>query len=364
MDSGIDSNIRGPDSSKRRELRLPWHVPNASVESFEQSLSMFRQSCDITDIGAQGLAVRVASFIHTDTRLRVSIPMPEGASVTLAGTVRWCDYTDGYHECGIMFDNPVQLERIVPRLLWTHEMLVDELSSTKVDVVHIYGSSFDESLVRVALRETPMRVTSVGTLGEARKELASADASVLYVDVRASEIDLTVLRDVLLDTCFVGALIMIGDTEDDITSGICALGDPAAKIVGDDGMAKFLGFTAEVLADWTATMNAEDLVSSLPPDRELEKMVSSYLEACRSAAEAIRPMVASEDVKGITTMLRRISGTARPLGFGTLAKLASSASEKLTETGDVNAARVELSRVRGMLLALKGTKRRSDDQAA
>lgn len=348
----------------RKENRLPWGGQTVELAIVDGHSSAGTQACSLRDISREGVALTVPTYLHTGTFVRINVPRHDGGRQDLFGHVRWCEYSNGEHRCGIDLSESIRLENFVPRDLWNEEMLVEDLAAADLTVVHLYGSALDEGIVSLALRRTPIKVVGADSIESAKAALNAESVSVLYIDVAASDLDLSELRDAMNAARYVGAVVMIGDTEDDLVGGRCVLGPPAATVLGDEAATRLLGITATVLAEWSLLPDPADCVSPLSGTPENGPILRSYVEACRTAAEALSQQVVTREPDRLISLIRRVGRTAGPLGFAALGRAATAAIGKLEATGDVSEARIELSRVRELLLAIRVSPDAAVDRAA
>jgi hypothetical protein len=306
------------------------------------------------DISRGGMRLSTQTFLHNDTLIRTRLPTINGDRIEVLGKIRWCSYADGVHVSGVMFNEPVRLDLLLPRDQWTEAMLQDDCQEVAGTILHLFASGLDQQLVSIAMRDTNAEVIPCATTGELCDAARKSGPELVVIDLRNEEVDYVKLNAGIAAAGFGGPKVYLTESVEDVIAVECVLGkaDAVFEVPVDSGILS--NKLSELLQEWQAKLGGEDaMYTTLRSDDSLAGMLDNYLAACRKAAESLSSFQQADDSDGVDRVLRQIAGTAKTFGYAVLAGHTEAALAKLASGASVAAANPEISQVRLLLGSLR-----------
>jgi CheY-like chemotaxis protein len=166
----------GAAALSRVHARWPFPNPSVPVRLIHQGGNQVDLRLACRNLSRGGIGLLHSSFMHAGTRLAVTLTPRSGGPRVVMGTVARCVHVQGViHEIGVTFDDEIRLRDYIQPDLFQAWLSYEQVQSRDLagTVLHVEPSPMDQKIVRHFLRETKVRLLSVGTADEARQAAAS-----------------------------------------------------------------------------------------------------------------------------------------------------------------------------------------------
>jgi CheY-like chemotaxis protein len=344
-----------PKNIKRDFVRWPFRRSAVPVKITHPNGISAEISVACRNISRGGMAFLHRGYLHTGTRCTVRLPHPEAGELVVDGWVARCLHRSGLiHEIGVAFS-----EEIDVRDLLRPDPLSDCFTLEKVDVENLEGSVLyvdpseaDQKIVRHFLRSTRVRVATAFTPTDAMPHLAQS-WDVIIVDSNLPEGGGAKFVHSLRERGHTGAVIVT-------TSDTSATGRRTIEAIEADAfLGKPLGQSVLIRAVAEFILGGRDAfrpsVGTLGPDHPDYQSAVGFALTLRHAAKKLEDTVRREDAATCKTLCQQLAGSAPPLGFAALGKLAADASSTLTRTMSISAS---IKQVRALIAACERARAR------
>lgn len=306
------------------------------------SQASFHVAC--RNLSSGGMSVLHSSFLHTGTRIIVTLTHVSGHSIEVEGTVARCIHIQGVcHEIGIKFSQPVDARNFVKLDLIEDAFVLEKVAPESLEgvVVYIAGTKEDETIMGHFLRDSRVRLRVANSMESALAQLDD-QTDLLICDHPVNE-----------------------QSAADIIEGLRAQGrtHPAIIVAADTSpgaRAKFV--QAEIstflpkpleqntlmraLAEFMASdKDMGAAFSSLPRNHPNMSKLDGFIKEANAQGVEIEKAIRDNDYPNARKLVGHMLKVAPTMGFHKLAQVAQLADQALNSTMSVEESRSQLGRL-------------------
>jgi len=348
---------------ERQFVRWPYRL--GAIELIIELATGARTSMYVAtrNISRGGICILHCAYIHPGIRCEVVLHLEGESSQSVPGIIHRCTHACGrVHEVGIEFDEQISTRNLLglDPLNESYSLECVEPSRLQGEVLIVAQTDIEREILTVMLEDTKLVLNSANNI-EDSLTLVSKGCDLIVADYYIGDetgTDLTrQLRGSGLD---MPVIIMTSDKSemrldeirDSQASGI--LSKPITKDRLYQAIAEFLHADGDGGPLYT-TLSERDITYSI-----LGKFYIDIKKMTHSLGTALR----SDDKNECVDICRTLSGTASPLGFGTISELATIADRQLTQCDTLRGAVPEIRaliaacrRIKADAVTLKAIKR-------
>ncbi|MCC6676750.1 MAG: response regulator [Phycisphaerales bacterium] len=320
---------------KRGFVRWPFRsasVPLRLMQPGSCVASELRVAC--RNLSAGGMSVLHNSYLHTGSKVVVTLPHPADGPVELEGTVNRCRHVRGVvHEIGIQFKKSIQARDFVRLDPFSDCFSLENVKAEDLKgvMVHLDDSAMDQKLVRHFLRETRIRLRSTSDAAEAM-QFAREGCDLILTDYYLEGMDgAAFVAQVRAEGIGVPVILATSDTSMVTRSRLSELNVNAflTKPISQNILMRAI---AEFMMDGAASGAP---TSSLPREHPNHALVAGFVEQLRLYARQLAEIEARDDAAACRTVCLQIKGSAPAVGFEMIAELADEAVKAVTASMSV-----------------------------
>jgi len=316
---------------KRRYARYPYWGNPIMIEMSQPSGSPTRLLYTARDISPGGIGVLHLAYTHLGTRCVVHLPKLNGSIDQILGTVVLCTHLQGtVHQIGLKFDHDIEVGEYV--LLSDSDMRrFEQIKHSELwgRILYAEAMASDRRIFEHFLKETRLEITHADN-AEQFLEKAADGFTAIVLDYHLADQDAPKLIVAARERGALCPLIVIS-ADDSAAKRSAAHGAGAAtfltKPLSANTLINALAEFTMVGPDGNKALSSDTASCRLSPDDPLRELVPDYLSDLQTMAKAIEQ--ATGDAKAIANLCMRIAGSAQPMGFPSITKLAGSARQMI-----------------------------------
>lgn len=318
-------------SAKRTFTRLQFRNPSLQLNIIHPGGSTAHLRVVCRNISRSGIGVLHNSFMHANTRCTVHIPTNNGAIERLEGTIVRCSHITGrIHELGMLFDEPIRIEKYTeldPSTGITSFECVnpEEIRGTAVALL---ASEIEARMLGHFLTDSQLSLKITENPDEGAAHIAEGCDIVL--------VDLTVpcAEEMALAARQASTGLPIIAIAPDSSRETKAL----AKAMGIGGL-----LTKPLKSDRLLSMLAECLLTtgsletSLAEESDLSpELVSACIDQLHAIVLQLRNAAEGEDPMQCYALCQQIKATCQPVGLPEVNEAADRAAATLSQSKSLN----------------------------
>ncbi|MDX2197820.1 MAG: response regulator [Phycisphaerae bacterium] len=326
LDRDTDAGAGGDHG--RKEERFRYRVRELHLELAEPGGGFRGYQCPTRNISSHGLALLMSHFVYPGTACRVTLVSLHNHRATHTGKVVRCRYLPGtarLHDCGIIFDQPINVGLFHRGAQPTRILVADDEKA-------------QHKLIESMLKsEKNTKVVAVSDGEAALEKLRNEQFDIALIDINMPKMD--------------GLAVAQACRE-------AAIGTPLAAFTADsapDSRTKCMqaGFdtwlakplTSGSLTTLIRSLKSEPLISSLIHDRNLLDVIDTFVDAVQARIEDMQTALGESDWPLMQRQLRSLSIDASGAGFDSIAMAADELLGVLGDQPDLASVRAKLSGV-------------------
>lgn len=282
------------------------------------------RSCYIActrNISRGGVGALMCSFLHEKSRCQAIF---ENTGTTACGRVVRCRHIErNIHEIGIQFDQDIDPRPLVDPTLWSALELdkVDVGALGAATVLYVGGTELDRELFKFQLMSTGWDIRTAAAPGPVLDAVRTDHIDAIVCDLDLAQQDRHAMIERCRRTGFSGALIAI-------TGDIAERHHELARRAGASAvMTKPV--TEEILiamivqaVDKERSQVRGPLHSTRANDARLRPLIVQFVDQAHRLARELRAALREENVLKARDVCTTLRGSATPMGFDVIAKLA------------------------------------------
>lgn len=332
----LDSKGEAPEARRKRGfVRWPFRLASLPLKVMQPGsciASELRVAC--RNLSAGGMSVLHNSYLHTGSKVVVTLEHPAHGPVELEGTVSRCRHVRGVvHEIGIRFKQSIQAREFVRLDPFADCFSLESVHAEELKgvMVHLDDSEMDQKLVRHFLRETQIRLRTTAHAQEAIR-YAREGCDLILADYYLDGMDgAQFVGQLRAEGINVPVILATSDTSMVTRARLSELSVNAflTKPISQDILMRAI---AEFMMEG-GTSGAP--TSSLPREHPNYALVAGFVEQLRAYAKQLADIEARDDAAACRTACLQIKGSAPALGFDAIADLAEEAVKAVTASMSV-----------------------------
>lgn len=345
MDAGGDS---AEARRKRGFVRWPFRAPSLPMKLMQPGSCVASElRVAARNLSAGGMSVLHNSYLHTGSKVVVTLEHATDGPVELEGAVSRCRHVRGVvHEIGIRFKKSIQVREFVRLDPFSDCFSLENVKAEDLHgvLVHLDDSAMDLKLVQHFLRETKVRLRSTSDAAEAL-QFAREGCDLILTDYFLSgKEEGKFVAELRAEGIGIPVILAASDAGTVARSRLSELG-VNAFLTKPISQAILMRAIAEFMVEGAASGAPK---SSLPANHPNYALVAGFVEELRTYAKQLAETEAKNDAAQCRTLCLQIKGSAISLGFESIATLADevvkavSASMSVTESS---------ARLRGLISA-------------
>ena len=327
----LDADSDSRAASKRDFVRWPFRRASIDVHVIQPGGTHTQLRLACRNLSRGGMSLLHSAYVHTGTRVVVTLPHAKLRAVDVAGAVVRCTHRGGVvHEVGIKFDHPIDARQFVSLDPTQEAFSLERVDPSRLTgaLVVISESQTDQRLLQHFLRETQVRIRQARDL-EQGKAFAQDASDLIICDSHltgATGLDfINQLRTAGVQTPII---FMTADTSPQARGratqvpGVVLL----AKPLNQD---RVLRAVAEFLSS-EAQSPGSGYLCTLSKDDPSHMLVESYVRELRTYAGKLAEAFRGNDAETCERLCMQIKGSAPTMGFNLLGELAEKAARMVT----------------------------------
>lgn len=169
----IEASAHGSGHDPRRShVRWQFRKTALPMQVFHAGSSATTIQVACRNMSSVGMSVFHSSFLHSGTRVVVSLTDIVGNTVKVEGTIVRCSHVRGIcHELGVKFKHPIEARNFVKLDPFAEGFNLEKVNPQSVEgtVLYVDGSEMGQSLLKHFLRETRTRLRIAANVEEAAR---------------------------------------------------------------------------------------------------------------------------------------------------------------------------------------------------
>lgn len=355
--ASLDNNDR-PGKPGRAFLRWPFRRTTVPVHITHPSGQQVRIELACRNLSRGGMSLLHASFLHTGTRLTVTLRDGMGQVRELESTVVRCRHCVGMvHEIGVRFDEPIDIRDFMPAEPLAERFALEAVDPTKLEGVIAWSgaAAMDQMIMRHLIRRTRLTMAVAPTFAQPWSELTAVlrGAKAILIDDAGPQSDVVGQIQAIRGARVNAPIIVLTFDRGQISR------QRLAQVPADEFLAKPLteDRLLRALAEFLVLGRSSDASAVEPALRTAAREhLESFASELARAIEDLERLMQSADAIGAFASCQALKGTAACLGFTSIARLADRAGAAVASGMSIPAASEELralvrdcQRIRGQL---------------
>jgi DNA-binding response OmpR family regulator len=345
LDAADQANAKA--KQRRKYERLKYRCGPIGVDLAHPGGSSSKVNVFMRNLSAGGACCVISGFVHPGTRCTVHLTNVMGRPAGVKGVVRWCTHVQGrMHQMGMTFVTPID-----PRqYLNTAECREGAAASTSGQLVparilYIDDESLGRELIKMSLRNSPMRVDCADSPAEARAALSRDLYDVIITDLHlGDEMAFDLIRSIRTGGFRGPILVLTVDTSSGAARHAVEAGADEVIRKPYDAGSLLLRVTHQIRSRNMPTGD-EPIYSQVEDVLSLTEPVLNYIEEARRKLPLLDRALQSNDVPLARSVCEALMATGTGFGFPIITETASLAMWTVNETNSVTEARDELRRL-------------------
>jgi CheY-like chemotaxis protein len=297
------------------------------------------------NLSSNGVGFLYTSYLHTGTRVEVTLKRRLGGEDVIHGKVVFCAHVAGvFHQVGVRFN-----EKIFPKLYLDPGSYEEVDSSTQIDastlggrVLYIDDQEMDRLLLKHHLRETKVELTAVPGEKEALAAIAAGKFDVILCDLNLETGPGEAVIKTVRNNGYSGPICLV--TAESSPSRL-----QAAQEAGAIGVLSKPYEQTKLIAligSWlNATNKSEQIISAVAQQADMKEMLERFVGSVHEMAKEIQLASEREELDRLRQMCMNLKGNGTGYGFPVLSEAAREAVKSLDATMSAAESAVQIQRL-------------------
>ena len=307
LDRLDEEDLVTPGRGRRQSARYSYRLRESVVTLYQPGGTTQSLLVPTRNISSSGIAFLHGGFVHLQTRCTVQLITTKNTRQVVQGRVVRCKHIEGrVHEIGIRFDQEVDVAAFARSAVQWRVLVADDEASMRRLLAHY-------------LKELNAEVTAVEGGEEVVEEALHNAFDLILLDLDMPGLDGFGVLELLRGKGYCGTIVALtAHTGEEARARCLSAGF-------DDHWEKPI--SKEVLAELLGSVASDPLYSSLAGGREVEQLVSAFVEELATKTRVIEEVLANRDVAEVRRLARALRGDAGSYGFEPIAEVAREVEE-------------------------------------